>query len=96
MPEGARRTRKGPLAALDRMPTNGVLVARGRPGERSFAVTWHSGLRRHTVVLGRERDGWTERSAARVLAGPGPAAPSEGTGALPRRVRRIEKRRADG
>jgi hypothetical protein len=98
MSEGVRRTTKGPLAALDRVPTSGGLVLRGRPGERSFAVTWHSGLRRHTVVLGSERDGWTERSAARVVAGlsdPGPTEPSEGMGADPRRVRAIEKRRAD-
>jgi hypothetical protein len=99
MPEGARRTRKGALAALDPMPTSGVLVVRGRPGGRSFAVTWHSGLRRHSVVLGSEREGWTERSAAEAVAGlsaPGPASPSRGTGAHLRRVRRIEKRHADG
>jgi hypothetical protein len=93
------RTRKAPLAALERVPTNGVLVLRGWAGGRTFAVTWHSGLRRHSVVLGSERDGWTERSAARAVAGlsgPGPTAPSEGTVAHPRRVRTIEKRRADG
>jgi hypothetical protein len=96
MPEGARRTRRGPLAALDRMPTSGILVTRGRPGERSFAVTWHLGLWRHSVVFGTEREGWTERSAAEAVAGQVPASPSEGTGASPRRIRRIEKRRADG
>lgn len=41
----------------------GSLVVRNRRGVRHFAVTWHSGLRRHTISIGSERDGWTKESA---------------------------------
>jgi hypothetical protein len=43
------------------------LVVRRCHGVRHFSITWHSGLRRHTVSLGSERDGWTEQRARDLL-----------------------------
>jgi hypothetical protein len=48
---------------------SGGLVVREWAGERSYAIRTRSGHRLHSIVLGRERDGWNEAAARRVLAG---------------------------
>jgi hypothetical protein len=68
---------------LDRERGPETLVVRRRHGVLHFAITWHSGRRRHTVSLGSERDGWTEQKARDVL---GPARRRR----PPRRLREIE------
>jgi hypothetical protein len=69
---------------LDRARSAENLVVRERGGVLDFAITWHSGLRRHTIRLGSERDGWTLEKA-RVLVGPVVARPPS-----PRRRQEIE------
>jgi hypothetical protein len=56
-------------AMTGRARTSGDLTERERRGVLTFAITWQSGLRRHTVQLGSERDGWT-LEMARALVGP--------------------------
>jgi hypothetical protein len=51
-----------------RRQSNGILVVRRHRGVRHFAVTWHSGLRRHAISIGSERDGWTKESATAAAA----------------------------
>jgi len=56
--------------------TRGSLHVREHHGARSFWLTWRSGRRRHVVLLGREREGLTGRSAriaADLILGPSTA-----------------------
>jgi hypothetical protein len=79
--------------------TSGTLKVRERHGVRSFWLTWYSGGRRHTVLLGCEREGLTERSARTaaglILALPTPPNP-ELVGAVVGWARAAGRRPADG
>lgn len=45
---------------IDRGRSADNLVVGERRGVSTFAIAWRAGRRRHTVLLGSERDGWTE------------------------------------